>query len=742
VLLLYPVFIALVYLFGDIANSFFDPDKEEKPKLNFIAFALNLISGYAIYLLLVHLLNFLVKNLLITSCIVAVIFLVSIILHKSKIHRLGFNKFDYAGLGFALLIGFLMGTRDFLYGNPDNFHIAFTASIAENNIYPPIFPSTYDMTMSSYHYGVDLIGAIFQRLFFLNAWDAQSLQIFFDASLCIITLYALVNYFLRKSSWALLSTLVATFYTSINSIDFFAREIGNFLGNDKVLFFQLWLIASWTSVSHMTSQLRLPSQNSAFFFAFALIIFLAKTIYERKNYYLPIVVCAFGLYFTFPAFFYPIFAALGLVLLCHGIIDLKNKKLPSFETKAIFFSLLALITGKFLTITGGSTNSGSVDALVFAPSQYWINWGKSYLSYFYDSYYLKGMQYAFDYAHPAYHPKTPIFSSVTFREFGFDGLVALVIVIYQLRKKKLDFSVILFTSAFISMLVPLCMQFTPRPVETTRFLHWTKIAFVIFNCIHVPYFFNLALAKIQEIKNSASLARVFKIGCLTILLIMLVPGIVSVIPKDQFIITGPSGVPIKLRPVITNMQRLHKSGDVCLDTIPFKHGHNISEIAGFYGPGGQMYKSDDISRKSAMLSFNPALLEELKVNYILMGPQDQITIEAAYRLANREVFEKVMEMNVNNEYYTMYKFNAAKLNLNSEERNNLSQEYFWILGCDIGEQFEVMRDPSGKFLISHSKDEILKLKAQTKESLKTINPVCAFWLKEQIALTSMLEKKE
>ncbi len=740
-LLLYPVFIALVYLLGDIANSFFEPDKEEKPRLDFVAFALNLISGYSIYLLLVHLLNFLVKNLLITSCLVALIFLVTIVLHKVRIHKLSFNKFDYAAIGLALLMGSLMGFRDFLYGNPDNFHIAFTASIAENNIYPPIFPSTYDMSMSSYHYGVDLIGAIFQKLFFLTPWDTQSVQIFFDVNLCIITLYALVNYFLRRSSLALLSTLVATFYTSINSIDFFVREIGNFFGNDKVLFFQLWLIASWTSVSHMTSQLRLPSQNSAFFFAFALIIFLAKTIYERKNYYVPIVVCAFGLYFTFPAFFYPIFAALGLALLYHGIIDLKNKNLPSLETKAIFFSLIALIIGKFLTITGGSTNSGNVDALIFAPSQYWINWGKSYLSYFYDSFYLKNLQYAFDYAHPSYHPKTPIFSSITFREFGFDGLVALAIVIYQLRKKKLDFSVILFTSAIISMLVPLCMQFIPRPVETTRFLHWTKIAFVIFNCIHIPYFFNLALAKIQEMKNPALLAKVFKISFTVILLIMLVPGIISVIPKDQFIITGPSGVPIKFRPVIKEMQKIHKSGDVCLDTIPFKHGHNISEIAGFYGPGGQMYKSDDISRKSAMLSFNPALLEELKVNYIFMGPQDEITMEAAYRLANREVFVKVLEMNVNNEYYTMYKFNKEKLNLNEEERNNLSQEYFWILGCDIGQQFEVMRDPNGQFLMSHSKDEILKLKAQAKENLKTINPVCAFWLKEQVALASMLEKK-
>jgi hypothetical protein len=357
-----------------------------------------------------------------------------------------------------------------------------------------------------------------------------------------------------------------------------------------------------------------------------------------------------------------------------------------------------------------------------------VHWGKSYINYFYDPSYLQGLKTAFDYVHPSYYPIAPLFSTITFREFGFEALVALMVILYQIYKKSLNYSCLLAFSAYASMMVPLLVKFLPREIETTRFLHWTKIALIIYICINIPYFIKLLLKQIKSPWASKILQIVFT----SIIIIMLVPGMVSILPIEEFRIIGNQSISLENKKLISTLRKIHKSGDVCVDTLDFLHGHNMSELAGFYGVGGQIYKADRITRETAISSFNPALLQELKADYLLINDSNQLSTKAIERIQNPKLFQELTQVREEMGNYRMFKFVAKNSELSPELKS--SDEYIWIIGCDLGNKYVPIKNPQGKFYAALNKTEIVKIKESLRADIARQNPICAFWLKEQAAI--------
>lgn len=685
-----------------------------------------LVIIFGVLLLTTHLLSFVTKNITLSSYLSLSLLTISAIIFRSKLKSIDFlPKFDFYEItttAIAATIGVLMGLRDLYFGNPDNFHIPLTASIADNNFYPPIFPSTASSDMSNYHYGVDLIGAIFKNLFNLSVWDAHSLQIAVGAGLTVLTVFALIEHFIQRSKTSLILSIVAIFYTSITSLEFISREWSQILQVDLNNFLAKWLLVSWTSVSHMTSQLRLPSQNCALFFSFVLIILLAEFLEKHKANYLGIITCAFGIYFTFPAFYYPIVGAFIILFLIKSYSSLKS------QVSGLLLVLAALYLAKFLTFTETATALNGIKALTLHPSLTWLNWGKAYLNYFYTSQYLSGLERALDSVYPDAHIYIPLFSSITFREFGFDALVSFIISGYLIYKKKYSSALILPISALLALAMPLVFEFIPRPIETTRFLHWTKLAFVTFNCIHIPILFTLLKEKLSKTWYLISSRAIILIIC-----IVLVPGFVSVLPVQAFVFFGNHALNPSQKLMLTEIEKIHKSGDICLCINEFKHGHDITEIAAYFGVGGQIYKSDNMTRLTAVRTLNPLLLQELKVDYVLLDSSlNALSPIAASRLGDPKLFTEVLTVNQASPNYHFYKFNAKSSKLDETEKILLKSEYVWVLGCDIAKEFKPLSAGNPpQYIFSDNRQDLIKIKENIRKQIAQINPVCAMWLTDQ-----------
>ncbi len=734
-ILLLPFYIFLIYAFGSIINS---KIFEDKKSLNLSDSALNLATGFGAHILLAHLFSFFTQSFNLSVYLVLGLMLICSLILRNRIPKICLEKFEgWFSLG-ALIFGFFFSMRDSHFGNPDNFHLIYTASIAENNIYPPIFPNGSEMDMSNYHYGVDLIGAAFKTMFALDLWDAHSLQIFFDVSLCLICLYALIKVFLRNNLVAIFIATCASLYTSINAIEFFFREFSNLSKQGLDIFLRNWLVVSWTAVSHFSSQMRLPSQNCAFFFAFVLLILLIKYYKNRSIWFLPgILISAWGLYSSFPAFFYPIVAAYGIFLLYQAHIEFwQEKKFFGPKSRALIFAILTCYIAKVLTFTSSNVNSEALKVLVIDPDFSWVHWGKSYLRYFFSLDYLRTLDLGIDYVYPSWHPQIPLFSAITFREFGFSGLIGFFILLDQVRKKQINQSCILWLSGVIAMMVPMLISFIPREVETTRFLHWTKIAFVIFVCINaVPY-----IQKFFEVFDSnKTIQKITQTGFYIFLLILMLPGFVSILPAKAFVLNPNNGVDASTKAFLRDLSKVHKTGEICLDNVQFKHGHTITEMAGFYGVGGQMYKSDDATRRNALYLMNPFLLQELEVDYVFVNKDSQISQKGFARLKDSNLFEPLEEIIKKHPKFAVLKFTAQESSFSEAQKAAFQEEYSWKLACHDGKKLNIITKEDGSEYSfdkrAEAQAELPKLKAKLAKENKV---ACAFWLKEQVVLSGSL----
>ena len=784
----------LAYLFLNYClGAVLVQEDEPKNKLSFCAGIRNLLFGFSVSFLALHLFSFVFQETSKSLIAYFLLVIIAIFKYRSKIKSFSVDFFDWIAVGFSLLIALGLSLRDYRFGNPDNFHMYYTASLAENSFYPPIYPAGHDLDMSHYHYGVDLIGSIIKVLTKTTVWEAHTLQIFICVFFSLLALYVLVKNYQAKSSWAFFITVFVCFYTSINSLDFFIREYKNIFLINWQEFLARWLVMSWTSVSHMTSQLRLPAQNSALIFCFLLIILVHDCINKenKKPNFIYFISVAFGIYFCFPAFYYPICGAIFLYFVMESIKSyqavksknflrnsaskfslkdslknevlrrnppnknfkeplpeprfslgsgLKNRRSRIFQwilnilnqkSKNLFLILVYCYIGKFLTFTSDPANLNGVKTLIISPSLGWYHWGKAYLTYFYQPSQIINLKQGFDYVYSSSYPHIPLISSITFREFGFCGIVGVLCLSYRIIKKRFDYSEIFLLSGLLSMLVPLLFEFLPRPIETTRFLHWTKIAFVIYIGLNLPLIYESSKNIFQNFIKVFWGQKLLQAIFIVVLMLLLIPGIVSVIPVRNFLIVNDCSLKEDHKKLIIELQKIHKSGEICLENIEMSHGNYLSELAGFFGVGGQIYKGDRLTRQTAIYLLNPKILQALKVDYLGLGRTESISSVGLSRLKDTKLFQRIMEISGTQERFIVYKFIAKDMVFDKDLENQLSAEYSWIIACDLANKLNpVLNDLGDVVKFNDYQDAINSVKI-FREKIKLSNPICAFWLKEQ-----------
>ncbi len=681
------------------------------------------ISGLSFFILITHLLSLLTQSFRFSiHCSLGILTVASIVIYL----RNGKNRLNFLSIFFkdsslyifssALLVAIIMYFRDQIFGSPDRIHLAFISSIANNDIYPLKLPVDQSFSLANYHYGTDLIGATIKVISQLPIWEVMSIQIALGSFLAFMGLFILLKTFIQSNKASLAATFFVLFFTSINSIDYFIREISKITSLPIDNFLKNWLMVSWTSISHMTSQLRLPSQNIAFTFCFTLLIisfvyfshfFKGKTQELNISFAITTSTVSFMLFFCYPAFWYPSLAAITF----YGFIDIiQEKNYLRNRTLNLLFFLFLLYLGKILTFCPSEAFSSDVKTLVFDPSLTWVHWGKAYIMYFYDVSYLKTLAVSFDPVTDSNLLFIPLFSSISFRDFGFCIITASILAISQF-KKKYNLNYIIFYAAIISLIIPFAFKFILRPIEITRFILFAKIAASIFTA-------SIVFNWLASIKSWTKYVIYVLLG------ILLVPGLISILPYKSLAILPSKSFTNEEEIIITSLEAIHKSGDVLLDPKDYEIGADFSAFAGFYGVGGQLYKNDYATKRTAYELLNPLLLKELHVKYVIVYNDISVSQKAKQRLENPKLFKNVQTNSTTRLYEFIYQ--AGDI-----DETVFKNEYKWALGYPSSTSFQLIKDQQGKIFISNNREELKMIKINLKKSLAKDNPLVAFWLNEQ-----------
>lgn len=687
-------------------------------------FTLNLAIGLGSFILLAHLIAGVLQSYALATKITCFIFVILAILSILKIRSIKSFFSEIGGSGVlpwlsAATLAILMYYRDQLFSSSDRIHIALIASVANNDIYPPLSSAGKNLSMSDYHFGTDLIGASIKTITGLISFDAISLQIALGVGFGFLAMYTLAEFYLKDKSLSVYASLIIFFYTSINSLEFFFREFPKLFQSNMILFLNSWLMASWTSISHNTSQMRLPSQNIAIGLVFVLITLILLYLESKdKSILYPILPVSFLLCFCYPSFWYPLLSACFIVVCCDYVYH-KMKVIQGV-------SLLGFIyIGKVLCFNHSTGVNDSISTFILKPSLEWVNWGKSYLSYFYSPNYLMNLGKSYDPVTASYLLSIPLFSSISFRDFGFSAILASILFIRKFINKESNYFDLIYITACISLSVPFFIQFILRPVETTRFILVAKLLFVF-------YAFVLLFQLVHEKLNNRKLV---KLALALLSIPLMIPGIVSIIPYQPFGILGIKSLNNLDKSRVKALEKLHHSGEVVLDPKAFEIGSQLSGLAGFYSVGGQFDKADTKTIDTAMKTINPILLHELEVTRVLVY-SDTILSDLAQTRLNDPILFKLINLPPQQEL-KVYEFLVR--DLNTIDQTPYQGEFVWALGYPDVNSFKLMQSSDRQWFIAATKQELAEAERQFKKQLAKDYPIQAFWLNRQAILASEIK---
>jgi len=641
----------------------------------------------------------------------------------------------------ALIIAINAGIRGHLTDS-DNTHIPWMAGIVLNNVYPPLLPVNQEYSLGFYHYGIDLLCASIFTIAQAMPWDALSMQVGIGAFLVVLSIYALYNYFFNSIKISVLACLFTTFFTAITAVEF-VYKFGSKLPELGIInFLYYWQQASLTAIGHIPYCLVLVSQDMGIAPLLLILLVLFCILSESKSYTwknwiiisLPILLLAFIAYFCYDAYWYVTVAGLGLYLAfsCLRLAgkapqECKNRILNLF----IFLSIVSI--AKYLTFKHGFTSFDGVEALLIQPSLYWDHFLMQFLNFFPVNPNDPGIKTVTDFVSGKEVLNVHLFTMITFRNFGFLVLVSLLIIAYKLFKKKFDNSFIFACIALPGLVVPFVVEFVLKPTETYRFPAWSAIMLLFFMTI---FFVNL-------VRDSSRLQKLLKPLWIRIiitahLLFFVIPGIASVVPifghvaySDDSRLTKPQKAALK------EIIRIHKPGEIAVTDKLFYWLSDMTNVAGFYGVGGQMYKADMVTRGTVIHLMNPLLLQELGVDYVLVDQSDVLSPIARARLRHKDLFQEITKINELNPNWRFYKF-VNNYKFSAEEQVSLNAEYKWIVGSKIGYQFQPLVFGEKTMYVAQHRKDLVDLIKQEKAAMKTTNIPMAMWLTAEALTTENL----
>jgi hypothetical protein len=180
------------------------------------------------------------------------------------------------------------------------------------------------------------------------------------------------------------------------------------------------------------------------------------------------------------------------------------------------------------------------------------------------------------------------------------------------------------------------------------------------------------------------------------------------------------------------LMKYHQQDTTCLTTIIYYSFCDISNIAGFWGVGGQFYKPDLITRQTALYLLNPILLTDLKVTHVLIDVnQDKLSNIAISRLNDRELFEEILEVNQTKPEWRFYRF-VGRRQYNVQELAQMQREYMWVLGSKPNGAEFVPAFQYGNYVTGLTRNQITEAALIAKRDLISSGQIAAaVWLGPQ-----------
>lgn len=632
--------------------------------------AIDLVIGISIFILAAHVLAFATNSFVYASYIVTALILIYFLLDiaklKSYFDEIQSSNFNWLVLAYALILGFIAAYKNLYVGDSAKFHFTIIGSIANNHIYPPIAAFDSSQSLSGYHYGVVLLSALFKILCSLDPFQASAVQLGLQVTVFTLLVFTTINIFAKSHTWSFFLTLVLIHFFSFDS--------------------QNPLITLIFSRSQSLS-------FSWFLTIFIMLLILKKDILKTKRLKLFLILSplSFFLYFAFPAAWYPMFVGVAAGL---GLEALFKRQFDSKTILGIASVLISIGIGKFLTLMKSFTSLNGVEALVFKPGLRWFDM----LSASTQSYkpYITSIQLD-------QMATIPLWSWYSLKTFLLLFFVASIIFLLDSFKFQKWNRSILYFAASVSMLVPFLFVFEPYPKDTQRFLFYAKIMFLLY------LIFFLAEYGFKKLPKQS-----YFVAAISLLFFVQIVFI-----KPEFFRTY--AVPESQRAMIKELEAIHKSGDVMIDT-EFLHINSFyPNIAGFYGIGGHFYSADMISRTTAIHLLNPLLLQELGVDYVLINAEakvirnkvKQVTITPKNSLAKRVIYGRIGDATLFQRIPINSSPNSILLNFvgkdkkfTAEEIAKYQEEYKWAMGYRNIFNFTPVQNKDGQWITAQTRKDL------------------------------------
>lgn len=704
------------------------------------SYCINFILGIGSLILTSHLISFITHSYRLSLTILSPIFVLIALLEifyffKAKKDLkivFSFTKVEILFLLIILFFSFQYYKVDAItHSNWDKKHHCITASILENNLYPPREPADINTTIDNYHYGVNLVAGSISHICDLPVWYAHALELSIFAVITFVFAAALINLFVDSYILSAFFAIFVIFFLSFQNFEFVIRHFTELWGMGWNNFINAYMGLSFLVAKNLSTRLHYYSPNFGFALSFVFfygIIELFKSFNRNPLTPLPFV---FIFLSSFLAYFGEVMwhsVVLGLLIFCalRFLIDLITKEISILDFKTLLaknyhyyaLTLLSIVLGKVVCFTKSITEMNGIDQLIFQPNSTFkltTGWGAFYQRY------LMGNEFHHNYAieaapadyFQAFDFKVPIFSEFSWREilnFVLLGIIVLLVVL--IKQRKLDLSFMIFFSAFATFLIPFFFEFLQRPDEEVRFFIFAKPFFILF----------IIIALVSLIKDRT---KFFKGWGVLVLLLMALNIVTSVYLLA--IGSGPHNSNLTVTPIetqfVTNFKKIHKTGDICLDDKLYIAWMPESSLAGCYGIGYRLFREEATSRKTALALMNPILLRELNVNYIVITDYAALTDKAKQRLAIKGLFDLV-----ETQPYLVYRFDKD-IEIDQSLTDDLSKEYAWaIIWEKNATQIEIQKDPKGNLLISHNRAELNNMVDEFKRLQGKSQPIVATWI--------------
>jgi hypothetical protein len=640
------------------------------------------LLGVAHFILISHLISFLThsykKSILISILIQVIIILyfaffkrenLLLIYSRLKKYNKKDSKLQIWVVLFAIMIGVSCYIRNKNLGIGDAQHLSYSINLLSNDFYPPRLILEKDTIFNFYHYGTDLLLALFKvTLPSSSIFEANGILLGFMSFLLVTLLATVLSLFVRLRQAFFLSLFVL-FFMSWNFIPFFIKEI--FYKKDtNNLILKLISIINVHSDS-FPNNLSSSAVTSANVFLLLLIIQIFLT--DCKKYKLSfqtgyaLLITSFLLNFLFPAYWLPVCSAflISTVFFAYKKLFLQELNFINIlKTNFVKVSLI-LYVGKYLSFTSNESFINSINLLIFKPDLKWTIGYLNYLPYLFDLTFLQSLPFSFEERIGKIKLEVPLFSPITFIDFGWIILGGLLIYLFLLSSKnhRIGWRLnILFFSGVISFLPVFTFDYLIAPIEITRFLFWSKTFFLLFSLVNLAFFFR---------KNC--LYHFSKAIIITFLLITMIPGIIYMIPLEKFGLRGYV-FDTTHKKLVKALSSIQSSGKKLLfyndDPLPF--AYDAPYMSGFYSIGGVMLRPDLFTAKTAIFLLDTNLLSELDVDYILISKTNKLSEMAKQKLNNQNVFQEIKDISkFTNGHYYLFKFNNNILL--TENRN-----YYWV----------------------------------------------------------------